>query len=198
MTNQPTTLAAKRPLKKYCYHTVLCIRRHAPVAATQHRRSTDVTKHTREKRAQAWLKVLATTSELRKAQALAPSGHERDEQLPEAWRHGEPTHSNTTFRVRISQHKLLGLFSLKLLFGYSGGLTEGWGYRGFWWEGRGGGKRNSLYYFRFFRVNPFLFTYTFGYLLKFLWKYWFTVLHQYYGFCSLQKILFAVCRPTVV
>lgn len=87
-------------------------------------------KHTREQRAQAWLKVLATSSELRKA--LAPSGHERDEQLPEAWRHDEPTHSNTTFRVRISQHKLIGLFSLKLLFGSSGGLTEGWGYRVFW------------------------------------------------------------------
>lgn len=89
--------------------------------------------------AQAWLKVLATTSEVRKAQALAPSGHERDEQLPEAWRHGEPTHSNTTFRVRISQHKLLGLFSLKLLFGSSGRLTEGRGYRGFWVVGGGGG-----------------------------------------------------------
>lgn len=77
--------------------------------------------------------------ELRKAQALAPSGHERDEQLPEAWRHGEPTHFNTTFRVRMSQHKLLGLFSLNILFGSSGGLTGGWGYRWFSGVGWGGG-----------------------------------------------------------
>lgn len=184
MANQPTTLAAKRPLKKHCYCTVQCIRRHAPVAATQFRGSTDVTKHTREQRAQAWLKVLATTSELRKAQALAPSGHERDEQLLEAWRHGEPTHSNTTFRVRISQHKLLGLFSLKLLFSSSGELTEGWGYRGF--GGGGRGVNVTLYtILDFFGVDPFLFTYTFGYVLKFLWKFRFTV------FASILWFLFS-------
>lgn len=82
-------------------------------------------------------------SELRKAQALAPSGHERDEQLLEAWRHGEPTHSNTTFRVRISQHKLLGLFSLKILFGSIGGLTEEWGTEGS--VGGGDGVNVTLY-----------------------------------------------------